>query len=112
MDINNIHDSKKIENAILELHENTNKVIHAKNAELYNSPIDGNKYIKLLVKNTDNIKFIKDLKILKSEPNLLMYDAKQFLGKHNISEYINDPNNNMLNILLNLIIKYFRTKIL
>ncbi len=35
---------------------------------------------------------MKELKILKSEPNLMMYDVKKFLQKHKVPEYINDPN--------------------
>ena len=91
-DINNIHDTKKIENTILQLHEDKEELEHAKDADLYNAPIDDNKYIHSLVNNKDDVKYMKELKILKSEPNLMMYDVKKFLEKYKVHEYINDPN--------------------
>ncbi len=77
---------------ILELHENKEELQHAKDAELYNASIDDNKYIHSLVKDKNDVKFMKELKILKSESNLMMYDVKKFLEKHKIPEYLNDPN--------------------
>jgi hypothetical protein len=91
-DINNIHDTKKIENTILQLHEDKEELEHAKDADLYNAPIDDNKYIHSLVNNKDDVKYMKELKILKSEPNLMMYDVKKFLEKYKVHEYIYDPN--------------------
>ena len=35
---------------------------------------------------------MKELKTLKSEANLMIYDVKKFLLKHKIPEYFNDPN--------------------
>jgi hypothetical protein len=35
---------------------------------------------------------MKELKILKSESNLMMYDVKKFLEKHKVPEYIDNPN--------------------
>ena len=51
-DINNIHDTKKAENTILELHESPDELKRAKDAELYNASIDDNKFIHSLVKDT------------------------------------------------------------
>jgi hypothetical protein len=35
---------------------------------------------------------MKELKILKSESNLMVYDVKKVLLKHKVPEYFNDPN--------------------
>jgi hypothetical protein len=91
-DVNNIHDTKKIEDTILELHENKEELQHAKDSELYNASIDDNKFIHSLVNNKNDVKFMKELKILKSESNLMMYDVKKFLEKHKVPEYIDNPN--------------------
>jgi hypothetical protein len=89
-DINNIHDNKKLENTILELHENKEELKHAKDAEIYNASIDDNKFIHSLVDDKNDVKFMKELKILKSESNLMMYDVKKFLEKWKPEEYYND----------------------
>ena len=89
-DINNIHDNKKLENTILELHEDKEELEHAKDAELYNASIDDNKYFHSITNDKNDVKYIKELKILKSEPNLMMYDVKNFLNKWKAEEYNND----------------------
>ena len=91
-DVNNIHDSKQIEDTVLQLHENKEELQHAKDSELYNASIDDNKFIHSLVDNKKDVKFMKELKILKSESNLMIYDVKKFLEKNKVPEYINDPN--------------------
>ena len=74
------------------MHESPDELKHAKDVELYNASIDDNKFIHSLVKDKNDVKFMKELKILKSENNLMIYDVKKFLLKHKVPEYLNDPN--------------------